>query len=135
MTALAVAAAKPAPKSSASLADKPKETWCIGPIVALDAASGTFTVVVKSQGQSVQMQTEGPRFLGSFIVASSSAASEELRTFRCAPQCQFVTPSKPTGATLADFKVGDSVCVTCAGTNAPWIAAKVVIHGGSPARN
>lgn len=120
VAALGIAANKPA--------DKPKETWCIGPITALDAKAGVFTIMVKSQGQSVQTQTEGPRFLGSFVVASSSAASEEQRSFQCAPQCRFVTQAKPSGTTLEDFKVGDSVQVTCASTNAPWIALQVAHH-------
>jgi hypothetical protein len=115
-------------------ADKPKETWCIGPITALDAKTGLFTITVKSQGQSVQTQTNGPRFLGSFIVASSSAASEEQRTFQCAPLCRFATPAQPAGATLGNFKTGDSVLVTCAGTNAPWVALQVSLHATAPAR-
>ncbi len=109
-------------------ADKPKETWCVGPITALDAKAGMFTVEVKEQGQSMQVQTNGPVFLGSFVVASSSASSEEQRSFQCAPQCRFATAAKATVATLADFKIGDLVRVTCAGTNAPWLAQQVVVH-------
>ncbi len=133
LAALAVAAPKQAPKPSTRIADKPAETWCIGPITALDEKSGMLTITVKSQGQSVQTQTEGPRFLGSFVVASSSAASEEQRTFQCAPQCVFVTQQKPFGATLADFKVGETVHMTCAGTNAPWVALQVKQHLPPPA--
>lgn len=128
MAALAIAAAKPATEPVSKPAEKPKETWCIGPIAAIDAKAGMFTVVVKSQGQSMQTQTEGPRFLGSFIVASSSTASEEQRSFQCAPHCRFVTVGKPTGATLSDFQMGDMVHVTCASTNAPWIAIHVTHH-------
>jgi len=129
---LAIAARKPAPQPEPKMADKPKEIWCIGPISAMDAKAGMFTVTVKSQGQSVQAQTQGPRFLGSFIVASSSVASEEQRTFQCAPQCRFVTPAKPTGATLSDFKIGDPVYVICASSNAPWTAVQVSLHTTAP---
>ncbi|MBM3861642.1 MAG: hypothetical protein FJ395_18620 [Verrucomicrobia bacterium] len=128
LAALAIAAAKPEPKTETSMADKPKETWCIGPISAMDAQAGVFTVVVKSQGQSMQTQTEGPRFLGSFIVASSSATSEDQRSFQCAPHCRFVAAGKPSGATLSDFQIGDMVHVTCASTNAPWTAIQVTHH-------
>jgi len=128
MAALAIAASKPVTKP----VDKPKETWCVGPIVALDANAGVFTIEVKEQGQSTQTQTSGPVFLGSFVVASSSAASEEQRSFQCATQCRFVTRERPSGATLADFKVGDPVRVTCVGTNAPWTAAQVVHHAPAP---
>lgn len=137
-TLLAVAAQRPAPKPAVKpanpLADKPRETWCIGPITAIDAQAGQFTITVKSQGQSVQTQTEGPRFLGSFIIASSSDTSEEQRTFECVPQCRFVTPTKPAGATLADFRIGDWVRVTCLGTNAPWKAVQVLYHTPTPRR-
>jgi hypothetical protein len=125
---LAIAARKPSPPPEPRLVDKPKEVWCIGPITALDAKAGLFTILVKSQGQSVQTQTDGPRFLGSFIIAASSAASEEQRTFQCPPYCRFAMPVKPHGATLGDFKIGDSVHVTCASTNAPWIALQVLYH-------
>ncbi|MCX7886945.1 MAG: hypothetical protein N3B01_06800 [Verrucomicrobiae bacterium] len=135
---VAVAAQRPAPKSTEKppnpLVGKPTETWCIGPIVAIDPQAGTFTIVVKSQGQSVQTQTEGPRFLGSFIIASSSDASEEQRSFECLPHCRFVTPAKPAGATLGDFRVGDTVRVTCVGTNAPWKAIQVTYQPPSPPR-
>ena len=131
---LAVAARKTVPQPEPKLADKPKEVWCIGPVTALDAKASQFTIMVKSQGQSVQTQTDGPRFLGSFIVSSSSAASEQERSFQCAPQCRFATPAKPAGATLDDFKIGDSVHVTCLGTNAPWTAVQVIIHTPAPRR-
>ena len=116
------------------LKDAPKETWCVGPIVAVDAKAGVFTVEVKEQGQSTQVQTRGPIFLGSFVVASSSAASEEQRSFQCAPQCRFTTLEKPSGAALADFKIGELVRVTCAGTNAPWVAQQVAVHTPKPVR-
>jgi hypothetical protein len=131
---LAIAARKPAPAPEPKLADKPKEIWCIGPLTALDAKAGLFTITVKSQGQSVQTQTQGPRYLGSFIVAASSASSEEQRSFQCAPQCRFITPAKPTGATLDDFKIGDPLYVTCTSSNAPWIALQVSLHATAPAR-
>ncbi len=135
VAALAIAARKQPPSQPLpTLEGKSKEVWCIGPITALDAHAGLFTVMVKSQGESVQPQTEGPRFLGSFIVASSSAASEEQRSFQCAPQCQFATQEKKAGATLADFKMGDMVQVNCATTNAPWIAVRLVHHTPAQSR-
>jgi|GEM_PF-1532331 hypothetical protein len=110
----------------------PKENWCVGPIVALDAAAGMLTIEVKESGQTAATQTAGPIRLGSFIVASSSPSSELPRTFQCAPQCRFATSAKPAGATLADFKLGDIVRVTCTGSNNNWSAQQVVHHTPAP---
>jgi len=114
------------------LKDAPKEFWCVGPVVALDARLGLLTIEVKESGQTVAMDTRGPVRLGSFIVSSSSAASEQQRSFQCAPQCRFATPTKPAGAALSDFKPGDPVRVTCTGSNNNWTAHQVLKHAPAP---